>query len=491
MSHSTTQKATEFADLDPKTLVVETNVRREAGLTPEFVASIREHGVLVPVLVQRTEAGQFLVRDGQRRTLAAVEVGLASIPARIEVADGDEARRIITQVVTNDARAQLTEADRIAGFQQLALLGVPAATIAKKTGHSKQTVTTALGVAKSKFAAATQEKYDLTLDQAATIAEFEATGDTEAIKTLTATAVKDPGQFAHVAQRLRDDREQAAKKAAVVQTLADAGVRVVPAPGYDDKSVKVLGDLTDADGKVLDPERHKGCPGHAAYVRQTFGPKDDFTAVYVCDAWRGKHKTLRTTPAGEPMDAEAAAKAKAERAEVLEQNKAWRSSETVRRQWLAEFAHRKTAPKDAATFIATALVTESAALEKAAIGGHALATEWLGLDGTLGGRDRLRDLIAKASPARAQHIALVVILAAIEERTGVHTWRRPGSEAGYLGALESWGYALSPVEQIARGEKPTADAKPGARATAAPKKPSTTTAKPSVKKDPEKATAAA
>ncbi len=53
---------------------------------------------------------------------------------------------------------------------------------------------------------------------------------------------------------------------------------------------------------------------------------------------------------GKPMDAEAAAKAKAERAEVIAKNAEWRSSETVRRPWLAEFAQRKTAPKDAAAF---------------------------------------------------------------------------------------------------------------------------------------------
>lgn len=132
------------------------NVRSEAGLTPEFVASVREHGVMVPVLVQRTEGGQLLVRAGQRRTLAAIEAGLESIPARIVDGDGDGACRIIEQVVENDQRAALRESDRAAGFQQLALLGVPAATIAMKTGHAKDTVNTALKVGKSKIAAAAQ-----------------------------------------------------------------------------------------------------------------------------------------------------------------------------------------------------------------------------------------------------------------------------------------------------------------------------------------------
>lgn len=464
MSHPTVETATEFANLDPRALAIETNVRSDAGLTPEFIDSVREHGVLVPILVQRTTDGQLLVRAGQRRTLAAIEAGLETIPARILDADGDQARRIIEQVVENDARAALRDADRVAGFQQLSLLGVPAAQIAKKTGHAKETVTTALGVAASKVATAVQTKYDLTLDQAAVIAEFE--GDAESVKALTAVAVKQPGQFAHEAQRLRDERDREAKKATVVQSLTDAKVRQIPAPAHDDKTIKVLGDLTNADGNVLTVESHQGCPGHAAYVRRSYGT-EPYTAVFVCDAWKAnKHKTSRTTPTAKPMDQEAAATAKVERAEVIENNAAWRSAETVRRDWLAGFAKRKTTPKDAATFIATALVSDTHSLESASTEGHPLAAGWLGTlgtpgtPGTLGGRDRIRDLIAKASPARAQHITLVLVLAAIEARTGVQAWRRPGAERRYLTALESWGYALSPVEQIARGEQPQPDPRP-------------------------------
>ena len=54
--------------VDPCTLIVEVNVRTEAHLTPEFVASIKTHGVLTPVLVQRHDGG-LRVRAGQRRTL--------------------------------------------------------------------------------------------------------------------------------------------------------------------------------------------------------------------------------------------------------------------------------------------------------------------------------------------------------------------------------------------------------------------------------------
>ena len=68
--------------LDPTTLLIGENVRDKAGLEPQFVASIGEHGVLQPVTAVRTETG-VEVRDGQRRTLAAREAGLTSIPVYV------------------------------------------------------------------------------------------------------------------------------------------------------------------------------------------------------------------------------------------------------------------------------------------------------------------------------------------------------------------------------------------------------------------------
>ena len=41
--------------LDPTTLLIGENVRDKAGLEPQFVASIGEHGVLQPVTAVRTD----------------------------------------------------------------------------------------------------------------------------------------------------------------------------------------------------------------------------------------------------------------------------------------------------------------------------------------------------------------------------------------------------------------------------------------------------
>ena len=92
MSENTTTAPT-LVELDPTTLTVDTNVRADAGLTPAFVASVKEHGVLVPVVAHRAEDGIMKVLMGQRRTLAAVEAGQPTIPVHL-VATPEAADRL-------------------------------------------------------------------------------------------------------------------------------------------------------------------------------------------------------------------------------------------------------------------------------------------------------------------------------------------------------------------------------------------------------------
>ncbi len=133
--------------LDPRILTVDVNVRKDAALTPDFVASIKEHGVIEPVIGHRRDNGDGTstvhVLMGQRRTRGAVEAGAGLIPVMV-VASPEDAERITGQVVENVQRSALTEADEADAYHQLSLLGVSAAQIAKKTGRTKNTVEGAL-----------------------------------------------------------------------------------------------------------------------------------------------------------------------------------------------------------------------------------------------------------------------------------------------------------------------------------------------------------
>jgi len=331
--------AVEFAHLDPTTLTIDVNVRTTASLDKDFIDSIREHGVLVPILAVRQGDGTLYVRAGQRRTLGAIEAGRETIPVRIIDATTD-ADRIVQQIIENDQRLALTDTDRIAGFEQLALMGVSPSQIARRLHTRKDTVTRALAVAKSPAAVAATREHDLTLDQGLVLTEFEDAPDL--VEALTQVAVTNPGAFEHTAQQLRDERAEQAEIAA----LTDAGVTVTGFPGWDSPVITRLSRLRDSDGHRLTPEAHATCPGHGAYLTRAH---DGQRPEYVCldpkangHAKDDQYGNPRPATGGAMTEAE-----KAERREVVANNKAWKSAETVRRDWLRTLATRKTAPTGA------------------------------------------------------------------------------------------------------------------------------------------------
>lgn len=156
--------------IDPRTLTVDINVRTDAALSAGFIASIKEHGVMEPVIAHRREDGTVHVLMGQRRTLGAVEAGRKTIPVMI-VSSPEEADRILTQVVENIQRTELTEADEAEAYHQLSLIGVSASAIAKKTGWTRTTVESALK-AKATTAGAQALHNGYTVEQALILAEF-------------------------------------------------------------------------------------------------------------------------------------------------------------------------------------------------------------------------------------------------------------------------------------------------------------------------------
>ena len=72
------------------------------------MASIREVGVLMPIVAVRTAEGAVRVRYGHRRTLAAIEADRPTVPVIVTGSDdADDVARIITQWHENEHRAGL------------------------------------------------------------------------------------------------------------------------------------------------------------------------------------------------------------------------------------------------------------------------------------------------------------------------------------------------------------------------------------------------
>lgn len=83
----------------------------------ELAASIREHGVLQPILVRPRGPNTYQIVAGERRWRASKLAGLATIPALIEDIDDDTALEIA--IIENLQREDLTPLDEAAMFDRM------------------------------------------------------------------------------------------------------------------------------------------------------------------------------------------------------------------------------------------------------------------------------------------------------------------------------------------------------------------------------------
>lgn len=108
----------------------------------ELAASIREHGVLQPILVTETLDGYQLVA-GERRLRASRLAGLERIPALVrQLADRD---RLEVAIVENVQRADLDPIDEAVALRQLMTdFGLTQEEVATRVGKARATVANTL-----------------------------------------------------------------------------------------------------------------------------------------------------------------------------------------------------------------------------------------------------------------------------------------------------------------------------------------------------------
>ncbi|MBL8578207.1 MAG: ParB/RepB/Spo0J family partition protein [Mesorhizobium sp.] len=103
----------EFVSPNPK------NPRRsfaEPDLS-DLAQSIREHGIVQPVLVRRKADGKYEIIAGERRWRAAQKAGLTEIP--VLVRDVDDRTALELAIIENVQRADLNPVEEALGYQQL------------------------------------------------------------------------------------------------------------------------------------------------------------------------------------------------------------------------------------------------------------------------------------------------------------------------------------------------------------------------------------
>ncbi len=114
----------------------------------ELAASIREHGVLQPLLVTRGERpGTYILVAGERRWRAARAAGLERVP--VLVRELTERERLELALVENVQRADLNPLEEAEAYRQLhEEFGLSHAEIARRVGKSRVAVTNTLRLLK-------------------------------------------------------------------------------------------------------------------------------------------------------------------------------------------------------------------------------------------------------------------------------------------------------------------------------------------------------
>jgi ParB family chromosome partitioning protein len=524
---------------DPAGLLMDANARSNAEATVDkaFVAELKAYakvsprgcGNHTPVELRRRPDGQLRVRTGHRRTIGCSRAG---VPVFGFVAgdEGDERADLVSRLLgqwhENHGRVDMTPSDDTGLLLTLVDAGgMTEAGIAKATGLSRPQIAASLTVARSEVARKAVDRWEfLTLDQAATLAEFE--GDAEALKALVQAANDSPSHFDHIVARLRDTRAEREARAAFTAELEAQGITI-----YGDRPyvpwTMALENLRDGDGNEITPEAHATCPGRAVTIAYEwdwapcaeasyraahdladdddlsdieFGSDEEAREAGYAPRWQvsrylctdpeqhghtNVHGKPRETPTTEQRTAEdeEAAKARAteERRRVRRRNTEWRTANEVRTSHVRGVLARKALPTGGLKLIVEAMARGETQPLMSSFG-HQTACELLGLTGdgaAAGYRDMLLAELARASDKRAQMIALAMVLGAAEHGVrDVHTWQSAEgpywsahsipAAARYLAWLaEHTGYGLSEIEAevaalaTACAGEPTGEPEPG------------------------------
>jgi len=109
----------------------------------ELAASIREYGVLQPLLVSRAENGRYQLIAGERRLRASKLAGLTSVPV-IE-RSLDEQQKLELAIIENIQRENLNPVEAALSYRRLIdEFGLNQEDAAKKVGKARSTVANAL-----------------------------------------------------------------------------------------------------------------------------------------------------------------------------------------------------------------------------------------------------------------------------------------------------------------------------------------------------------
>jgi ParB family chromosome partitioning protein len=120
----------------------------DPGSLEELAASIREHGIIQPLIVSRDESGEgYTLVAGERRWQAARQAGLTTVPVLVRQAGDGQLLELA--LVENIQRADLNALEEAHAFQHMVEeFGLSHEQIAARVGRSRAAVTNTLRLLK-------------------------------------------------------------------------------------------------------------------------------------------------------------------------------------------------------------------------------------------------------------------------------------------------------------------------------------------------------
>lgn len=118
-------------------------VQFDAGEIEELAASIREHGIIQPLVVSPGRGGNFTLIAGERRLQAAKRAGLKTVP--IIVRQASDRQLLELALIENIQRADLGPLEEAEAYQHLVQdFGLSQEQVAERVGKSRVAVTNTL-----------------------------------------------------------------------------------------------------------------------------------------------------------------------------------------------------------------------------------------------------------------------------------------------------------------------------------------------------------
>ena len=135
-----------FEYLDTEAINVEGGIRQiiDREHLDELVTSIKQHGILQPIVVETVEDGKYKLQIGSRRVAAARIIGLEKVPALVLDDRLEAEKSIAIMLVENLQREDLDPIDEAEAYATLKDMGTKVSEIARLVGKERTYVSHSL-----------------------------------------------------------------------------------------------------------------------------------------------------------------------------------------------------------------------------------------------------------------------------------------------------------------------------------------------------------